>query len=59
MSDKEVKEFIDKLNAGLKMAEVRMLKEKSLHGETIVVYSEEKGIQHIPASQIIADETLK
>lgn len=58
MSDKEVKEFMDKLDAGLKLAEERMLREKSLRGETIVVYTEDKGIQHIPASQVIAVQTM-
>ena len=58
MSDKEIKEFIDKPDAGLKLAEERMLKEKSLKGENVVVYTEGKGIQHIPASQIIAEKIL-
>lgn len=58
MSDKEIKEFINKLDAGLKLAEERMLKEKSLKGENVVVYTEGKGIQHIPASQIIAEKIL-
>ena len=44
MSDKEIKEFIDKIDAGLKLAEERMLKEKSLKGENVIVYTEEKGI---------------
>ncbi|MBO5250509.1 MAG: ribosome recycling factor [Bacteroidaceae bacterium] len=58
MSDKEVKEFMDKLDAGLKLAEERMLQEKSLRGETVVVYTEDKGIQHIPASQVIAGQVM-
>lgn len=58
MSDKEVKEFMNLLDAGLKLAEERMLQEKSLRGENIVFYTEEKGIQHIPASQIIAENTV-
>ncbi len=58
MSDKEVKEFMDKLDAGLKLAEERMLQEKSLRGETVVVYIEDKGIQHIPASQVIAGQVM-
>ena len=58
MSDKEVKEFINLLNAGLKLAEERMLQEKSLRGENVVIYTEEKGIQHIPASQSIAENTV-
>ena len=58
MSDKEIKEFIDKLDAGVKLAEERMLKEKSLKGDNVVVYTEGKGIHHIPASQIIAEKIL-
>lgn len=58
MSDKEVKEFMDKLDAGLKLAEERMLQEKSLRGETVVVYIEDKGILHIPASQVIAGQVM-
>ncbi len=58
MSDKEVKDFMDKLDAGLKLAEKRMLQEKSLRGETVVVYTEDKGIQHIPASQVIASQDM-
>ena len=45
MSDKEVKEFMDKLDAGLKLAEQRMLKEKSLRGESLIIYTEENGVQ--------------
>ena len=58
MSDKEVKEFIDKLDAGLKLAEKRMLQEKALRDETIVIYSEDKGIQRIPAKQVISENIM-
>ena len=58
MSDKEVREFMVKLDAGLKLAEKRMLQEKALRNETVVIYSEEKGIQHIPAKQIIAENAM-
>ena len=58
MSDKEVREFMVKLDAGLKLAEKRMLQEKALRNETVVIYSEEKGIQHIPAKQIIAENVM-
>ena len=57
MSDKEVKEFMNLLDAGLKLAEERMLQEKSLRGENVVIYTEGKGIEHIPASQIIAENS--
>ena len=53
MSDKEVKEFMDKLDAGLKLAEQRMLKEKSLRGEPLIIYTEENGIQHVSPQQFL------
>ena len=53
MSDKEVNEQIEKINAGLKLAEERMQKEKSLRDETIVVYIENDGIHRVPVSQIL------
>ena len=58
MSDKEVKDFMNLLDAGLKLAEERMLQEKSLRGESIVVYTEEKGIHYIPASQAMENNSL-
>ena len=58
MSDKEVKDFMAKLDVGLKLAEQRMLQEKALRGETVVVYTEDKGIQYIPAQQLIADRAV-
>ena len=58
MSDKEVKEFIAKLDAGLKLAEKRMLQEKALRDETVVIYSEDKGIQRIPAKQVISENIM-
>lgn len=58
MSDKEIKEFVEKLDAGLKLAEKRMLHEKSMRGEYVVVYSEDKGIEYIQASQVIADNII-
>ena len=53
MSDSEVKEFMDKLDAGLKLAEQRMLKEKSLRGEPLIIYTEENGIQHVSPQQFL------
>jgi hypothetical protein len=53
MSDREIKEFMDKLDAGLKLAEQRMLKEKSLRGESLIIYTEENGIQHVAPQQFL------
>lgn len=53
MSNKEVNELIEKIDAGLKLAEEKMLKEKSLRGETVVVYTEDEGIHRVPASEML------
>ena len=45
MSDKEVKEFSEKLRSGLEIAEKRMLEEKALRGEDIIVSSDGKTIE--------------
>lgn len=37
MSNKEADEFVKKLNAGLELAEKRMLQEKSSRGENVVI----------------------
>lgn len=54
MSNKEVEEFIKKLDDGLALAEQEMLKDKASRNET-VVYSDGNGhIKHALASDILA-----
>lgn len=53
MSNKEVKEFSEKLKNGLQLAERRMLEEKALRGEEIIVSSDGKNFQHIPAKLLV------
>ena len=52
--NKEVKNFTRKLETGLRLAEKRMLEEKALRDETIVVSSAEGGFQYIPAKEVLA-----
>ena len=59
MSDKEIKEFINKLNEGLKLAEIRMLQEKSQRGEPVIIYTEENGIQRVSANHIIESYNMR
>ena len=54
MSNKEVKEFSEKLKVGLELAERRMLEEKALRGEDIIVSSDGKNIRRIPEKQVLA-----
>lgn len=53
MSNKEIKEFSEKLK-GLEIAERRMLEEKALRNEDIVVSSDGKEIRYIPARLVLA-----
>ena len=50
---KEIKEFTSKLEKGLQIAERRMLEEKALHDETIVVSNAEGKIEYIPAKEVL------
>ena len=54
MSDKEYCEFTKKLDYGLQLAERRMLEEKALHGQDVIVCDAYNNIQRIPARQVLA-----
>lgn len=58
MSNKEVRDFSEKLKQGLELAERRMIQEKALRGEDIIVSSDGKTIQRIAAKELIADNAL-
>ena len=53
------KEFSEKLKAGIELAGKRMLKEKAMRGEDIIVSSDGRTIQRIPASQVIANNQVQ
>lgn len=53
MSEKEIKELEEKLTIGLQLAERRMLEEKALHDECVIVQSTDGVICRIPAKQFI------
>lgn len=54
MSEKDEKLLTEKLLLGLKISERRMLEEKALHGQDIVVSSDDNTIKCIPASVALA-----
>ena len=58
MSEEEINELKNKLIYGLQLAEKRMLQEKALHDECVIVQKPGEEIQHIPAKQIIADNPI-
>lgn len=47
------KEFSEKLKAGIELAGKRMLQEKAVRGEDIIVCDAENNNQRIPASQLL------
>lgn len=58
MSDKEYHSFSKKLDEGLLLAEKRMLQEKALRGEDVVVCDSENNIKRIPAKQVIEKNVI-
>ena len=53
MSDKDAQILTEKLQYGLALAERRMLEEKALHGQDIVICNDDDTIERIPASEAI------
>jgi hypothetical protein len=53
MSEKDEQLLTEKLLYGLKISERRMLEEKALHGEDIVVCDADNNIHRIPASEAL------
>ncbi len=53
MSDKEYQNLNRKLDAGLQLAHQRMLEEKALHNETVVVSNAEGKIEYISAKEVL------
>ncbi|MBR5699112.1 MAG: ribosome recycling factor [Prevotella sp.] len=55
MSNSEIKKLTIQLEKGLLLAEKRMLQEKALHDQTIVVMGDDNTIKYIPAKEVIAE----
>ena len=58
MSEKEILDLQDKIDRGLQLAEERMLQEKTLHNECVVVQTMDGTIQRIPAKQAMSSLAL-
>ena len=48
----------DKIDEGLLLAQKRMLREKALRDECVIVQNSDGIIQHIPAKQVIAEQAM-
>ena len=58
MSDNDYIMFSELLDKGLLLAEKKMLEEKALRGQEVIVCTEDDTIVHIPASQVISDNEI-
>lgn len=58
MSNKEIKVFNEKLCRGLELAEKKMLQEKALRGQNVVVSGTDHIIRYIDAKQVIAENVI-
>ena len=58
MSDNDYLELSKKLDEGLLLAEKKMLEEKALRGQDVVVCDANNNIQRIPAKLIIAETSI-
>lgn len=54
MTDEDINELSEIIHHGLRLAEYRMLKEKALHDEDIVVCDKANNIVYIPAKVALA-----
>ena len=57
MSNKEVQDLAERLRDGLAIAEQRMLEEKALRGQDVIVCDDNDNIQRIPAKELISETT--
>ena len=55
MSNKEVQDLAERLRDGLAIAEQKMLEEKALRGQDVIVCDDNDNIQRIPAKELIAE----
>lgn len=53
MSEEEIEEFLKKVEEGLLESQKKMLKEKALHGDCVVVSDGHGGVLHMPAEEVL------
>ncbi len=58
MSNKEIQDFNEKLRQGLELAEKRMLQEKALRNQNVVICDADDKIRYVSAKQVIADNPI-
>ena len=55
MNEREIEEFLQKVESGLAEAQHNMLVEKALHNRSVVIADKHGNIVHVPAKQLLAE----
>jgi len=53
MSDLEIQDFLDRVDAGLVEAQHNMLVEKALHNRSVVIADKNGNTVHVPAKELL------
>lgn len=54
MSDFDIEDFLNKVDAGLAEAQHDMLVEKALHNQSVVISDDNMQVLEVPAKQLLA-----
>lgn len=57
MNEAEINDFLQKVETGLMEAQQKMLEEKALHNQTLVVSDGHGGVRKVCARQILAQRS--
>lgn len=53
MNEAEAERFIQTVEQGLRESHIKMLKEKALHNQTVVIADKQGNIVKVPASELL------
>lgn len=53
MSEREIEDILQKVEQGILESQQAMLKEKALHGQSVVISDGNGAVLHVPAEEIL------
>lgn len=56
MSERELENYLNRIEAGLAEAQHNMLVEKALHNRNVVVVNDKGEVVHVPAKQLLEED---
>lgn len=55
MSERDIEDYLARVDAGLAEAQHNMLVEKALHNQNVVIADEQGKVQYVPAKDLLAE----